>query len=56
MVLQAADADADASYSTVDTSTNVNGERRQVLVRSRFLRARLVSQSGAGAITVSVGA
>jgi hypothetical protein len=56
VVLQAADVDADANYTTVDTSTNVNGERRQVLVRSRFLRARLVSQTGAGAITLSIGA
>jgi hypothetical protein len=56
VVLQAADQDADASYATVDTSTNVNGERRQILVRARFLRARLVSQSGGGAITVTVAA
>lgn len=55
-VLQAADNDADANYSTVDTSTNVNGERRQILVRARFIRARLVSQTGAGAITVTIGA
>jgi hypothetical protein len=56
VVLQAADQDADANYSTVDTSTNVNGERRQILVRARFLRARLVSQTGTAAITVTVGA
>ena len=56
VVLQAADQDADASYATVDTSTNVNGERRQVLVRARFVRARLVSQTGAAAITVTIGA
>jgi len=55
-VLQAADQDADANYATVDTSTNVNGERRQILVRARFLRARLVSQSGGGAITVTMAA
>ena len=56
VVLQAADQDADANYATVDTSTNVNGERRQILVRARFLRARLVSQTGGGAITVTIGA
>ena len=56
VVLQAADQDADANYATVDTSTNVNGERRQILVRARFIRARLVSQTGGGAITVSIGA
>lgn len=56
VVLQAADQDADANYVTVDTSTNVNGERRQLLVRARFLRARLVSQSAGGAITVTLAA
>jgi len=56
VVLQAADQDADASYATVDTSTNVNGERRQALVRARFLRARLVSQTGAASLTVTLGA
>jgi hypothetical protein len=56
VVVQAADQDADANYATVDTSTNVNGERRQVLVRARFVRARLVSQTGAGAITATIGA
>jgi len=56
VVLQAADQDADASYATVDTSTNVNGERRQILVRARFVRARLVSQTGGGAITATLAA
>ncbi|HUK53737.1 MAG TPA: hypothetical protein VL099_10660 [Candidatus Binatia bacterium] len=56
VVLQAADQDADASYATVDTSTNVNGERRQLLVRARFLRARLVSQTGAATITATISA
>lgn len=55
VALQAADQDADASYATVDSSTNVNGERRQILVRARFLRARLASQTGAAAITVTIG-
>ncbi|HUJ41267.1 MAG TPA: hypothetical protein VLW54_12035 [Candidatus Acidoferrales bacterium] len=56
VVLQAADQDADASYATVDTSTNVNGERRQILVRARFVRARLVSQTGGGAVTLTLAA
>jgi hypothetical protein len=56
VVLQAADQDADANYATVDTSSNVNGERRQILVRARFIRARLVSQTGGGAMTISIGA
>jgi hypothetical protein len=56
VVLQAADQDADANYATVDTSTNVNGERRQIFVRARFVRARLVSQSAGGAVTVTVAA
>jgi hypothetical protein len=55
-VLQAADQDADGNYATVDTSTNVNGERRQIQVRAGFVRARLVSQTGAAAITVTIGA
>ncbi len=55
VVLQAADVDADADYQNLDTSTNVNGERRQVTnVEARFLRVRLVSQTGGGAITVSL--
>jgi len=56
VVLQAADQDADSSYATIDTSTNVNGERRQFFVRARFLRARLVSQTAGGAITVTLAA
>lgn len=54
--LQAAEADADAQYQTIDTSTNVNGERRSVpQVNAKFLRARLASQTGGGAITVQLG-
>ena len=56
LALQAADVDADANYQNLDSSTNTSGERRQVTnVQARFLRVRLVSQSGGGAITVSVG-
>ena len=56
VVLQAADVDADVNYFVVDTSTLAAGERRQVLVRARFVRARLVSQTAGGAITVTLGA
>jgi len=56
VALQAADQDTDAAYAAIDSSTNVNGERRQVLVRARFLRARLLSQTGGGAITITIGA
>ncbi len=55
-VLQAADQDADANYATVDTSTQTAGERRQILVRAKFVRAKLVSQTAGGAITVTIGA
>ena len=56
VVLQAADVDADVNYAVVDTSTLAAGERRQVLVRARFVRARLASQTAGGAITVTIGA
>jgi hypothetical protein len=55
VVLQAADVDADASYATVDTSTQTAGERRQVFVRARFIRAKLTAQSGGGAVTLTLG-
>ena len=55
-VLQAADVDADANYQNLDSSTNTAGERRQVTnVQAKFLRVKLVSQTGGGAITVSLG-
>lgn len=54
VVLQAADVDSDADYAVVDTSTQVAGERRQILVKAKFVRVRLVSQTGGGAITVSL--
>ncbi len=56
VTLQAADVDADANYQVLDTSTNTAGERRQVAnVQARFLRVRLATQSGGGAISVSLG-
>lgn len=55
VVLQAADVDVDANYATIDTSTATAGERRQAQVQARFVRVKLVSQTGGGAITVSLG-
>ena len=53
--LQSADVDADASYQTLDSSTATAGERRQVAnVQAKFLRVKLVSQTGGGAVTVSL--
>ncbi len=53
--LQSADVDADASYQTLDSSTATAGERRQVAnVQAKFLRVKLVSQTGGGTITVSL--
>jgi hypothetical protein len=56
VVLQAADVDADANYQVLDTSTNTAGERRQVVnIQAKFLRVKLISQSGGGAVTTSLG-
>ena len=53
--LQSSDVDSDASYQSLDSSTATAGERRQVAnVQAKFLRAKLVSQTGGGAITVSL--
>jgi hypothetical protein len=52
--LQTADADVDANYATVDVSTETAGERRTVSTRARFVRVKLNSQSGGGAITVTI--
>jgi len=54
--LQAADQDREGNYATIDTSTNVNGERRSLQTTARFLRIRIVSQRGPGEITVTIGA
>lgn len=51
--IQSAVDDADADYFTEYTSTNVNGESVKLSnFRGRFVRAKLVSQTGGGAITV----
>ena len=53
--LQSSDVDSDASYQTLDSSTATAGERRQVAnVQAKFLRVKLVSQTGGGAVTVSL--
>ncbi len=54
IVLQAADVDADANYATIDTSTQVGGERRQILTQGKFVRVKLVSQTAGGALTVTL--
>lgn len=51
--IQSAVDDADEDYFTEYTSTNVNGESVKLSnFRGRFVRARLVSQTGGGAVTV----
>jgi hypothetical protein len=55
VVLQSAMIDADAQYSTIDTSTVTTGEARSVTaVRSNFLRAKITSITGGSGITVQV--
>lgn len=57
LTLQAAQVDADAEYQTIDTSTAIAGERRSVPgVNAKFLRVRLNSQTGGGALTVRLAA
>ena len=47
--------DADAQYSTIDTSTVTAGEARSVSgVRANFLRAKITSITGGSGITVQV--
>jgi hypothetical protein len=52
--LQVADVDADASYATVDVSTETAGERRTISTRAKFVRVKLNAQSGGGAITATL--
>ncbi len=55
IVLQAAAADVDAEYQTIDTSTVAAGEARPLSgVRARFLRAKLVSVTGGSGFTVKI--
>jgi hypothetical protein len=53
IALQGALQDIDAQYFTLDTSTNTSGESRAVAgVRTKFLRAKLVSITGGSGLTV----
>jgi hypothetical protein len=55
VVLQTAMTDADAQYTTVDTSTVTAGEGRNVSgVRANFIRAKVSSISGGSGVTVQV--
>jgi len=45
--------DVDANYNTVYSSTKTGGEHVNIVnLKGRFVRARLVSQTGGGAVTV----
>ena len=53
VALQTAMVDADAEYSTIDSSTAAGGEARTVTgVRANFLRAKVSSITGGSGITV----
>jgi hypothetical protein len=53
IVLQAAMADVDAEYQTVDTTTAVGGEARPVTgVQAKFLRIKFVSSTGGAKLMV----
>jgi hypothetical protein len=55
VVLQSAMIDADAQYSTIDTSTVTAGQARSVSgVRANFIRAKISSITGGSGITVQV--
>jgi hypothetical protein len=55
VVLQSALVDADAQYSTIDTSSATAGEARTVSgVRGNFLRAKVSSITGGSGVTVQV--
>jgi hypothetical protein len=55
IVLQSALVDADAQYSTIDTSSSTVGESRTASgVRGNFLRAKVSSITGGSGVTVQV--
>jgi hypothetical protein len=55
LALQAATADVDSEYSTIDTSTATAGEARTVTnVRARFLRVECTSVSGGSGYTAKI--
>ena len=52
IVLQAAMADVDAEYQTIDTTTNTAGEARAVTgVQAKFLRIKFVSSTDGAGLT-----
>ena len=55
IVLQAAAADVDSEYSTIDTSTSTAGEARSLIgVRARFLRIKMTSSTGGAGLTAKI--
>lgn len=55
VVLQTAIVDADAQYSTIDTSTATAGEARTITgVRGNFIRAKVSSITGGSGVIVQV--
>ncbi len=55
MVLQAAMADVDAEYQTIDTTVATTGEGRTVAnVQAKFLRIRFVSSTGGSGLTAKI--
>jgi hypothetical protein len=65
IVLQAAMADVEAEYQTIDTTTAVGGEGRSIpnnssttvspatgTVQAKFIRAKVVSSTGGSGLTV----
>jgi len=55
IVLQTAMTDADAQYTTIDTSTATAGEARTVTgVRANFIRAKVSSITGGSGVTVEL--
>jgi hypothetical protein len=55
VVLQSARSDADAQYTTIDTSSATAGEARTVTgVRANFIRAKVSSITGGAGVTVQV--
>jgi hypothetical protein len=55
LVLQAAMADVDAEYQTIDTTTNAAGEGRTVAgVQANFLRIKFVSSTGGSGLTAKL--
>jgi hypothetical protein len=55
VVLQTAMIDADAQYSTIDTSSSTAGEARTITgVRGNFIRAKVSSITGGSGVLVQI--